>query len=144
MPGSRTSAIVKYHNDHSAYGMALKDMQIYLENGIVGSNSPALSSVNIGSYITVCGQQHILIGRVTEYLVDEHLKGAWERCGGRRWIHNFKMEWLTPILQLTTLIDITLKEICDNSGVDHKKFFHPICHSSNYKGVVLKLLTNIV
>ena len=146
MPGRRTSAIVKYHDNFSAERRAWKDVSISLENSIIGSNSPAMASVNTGSYITVCTNNgdYICIGKVVDLHVDEYSKTVWERSGGCRWKYNFKVEWLTPIINLTPLIKITLKEICDYSGVDYRKFFHPICHSSNYRGVVEKLLENII
>ena len=146
MPGTRTSAIVKYHDNFSAQRMAWKDMLIGLENSIIGSNSPAMGSVNIGSYITVCtnNSDYICIGKVIKLELDEYTISVWERSGGCRWKYNFKVEWLTPIINLTPLIKITLKEICDYSGVNYRRFFHPICHSSDYRGVVEKLLENIM
>ena len=165
MPGGRTSATIHYTDSCSAQGKSLMDALISQDNGIVGSNSPALASVNRGSLVVIhnpgcwcLGNSHearcrhrkraldkqwLCIGEIVEEVMDDYDAGAWERAGGLRWKHNFKVKWLTPIVRLNTHVKITLQEICANVGVDYRNFFHPVCHSSNFRRVVEKLVENV-
>ena len=140
-------------------------MEISEEKSIVGSNSPALASVNKGSLVVVhspacwclgnshdarCGHrkmglhtQWLAIAQIEKEVTDEYVVGAWEREGGLRWKYNFQVKFLTPIVPLTTYVKLTIQEICYNVGVDYRKFFHPVCHSSNFRCVVEKLVENI-
>ena len=166
MPGGRTSATIHYTYSHSAQHKPLVDMAISQDYSIVGSNSPALASVNKGSLVVVhnpgcwcLGNSHearcrhrkraldmqwLSIGEIIEEVIDEHDMGAWEREGGLRWKYNFKVKWLTPVIRLSTYVKITIQEICGNVGVNYRDFFHPVCHSSNFRRVVEKLVENVV
>ena len=166
MPGGRTSAGIHYTDAHSAQGKALIDIAISQSFDIVGSNSPALASVNKGSFVVVhspgcwcLGNSHearcrhrkrvldkqvFCIGEIVEEVTHEYVVGSWKREGGLRWKYNFKVKWLTPIIRLSTYVKITIQEICSNVGVNYRDFFHPIKHNSDFRRVVEKLLENIV
>jgi hypothetical protein len=83
------------------------------------------------------------IGEIVEEVTDEYMVGSWEREGGLRWKYNFKVKWLTPITRLSSYVKMTIQEICSNVGVNYRDFFHPVCHSSNFRRVVEKLVENV-
>jgi hypothetical protein len=87
--------------------------------------------------------QWLAIAQIEKEVTDEYVVGAWEREGGLRWKYNFQVKFLTPIVPLTTYVKLTIQEICYNVGVDYREFFHPVCHSSNFRRVVEKLVENI-
>lgn len=140
----RTSAIVMYTNNASVDNNSNTDMRIGFENEIVGSNSPAMSSVGQGTLVVVHNRETLCIGEVLGKATHDE-STCWSNAGqgGREWTYNFKVKWLTDIVLVTPLLKITIKELCDYSSQDSSKFFHPVCHSSNFRNVVFKLVENI-
>ena len=140
----RTSAIVTYTNKASVGNDSNKDMSIGFDNCVVGSNSPAMSSVAKGTLVVVHNRQTLCIGEVLGKATHDE-STCWSKAGrgGRNWKYNFKVKWLTHIAPVTTLLKIIIKELCDYSSVESKKFFHPVCHSSNFRKVVSQLVENI-
>lgn len=140
----RTSAIVTYTNNASVGNNSNNDMRIGFENEVVGSNSPAMSSVARGTLLVVHNKETMCIGEVLRNATyNESICWTNAGQGGREWRFNFKVRWLSGIVVVTPLVKITIKELCDYSSQDSKKFFHPVCHSSNFRKVVSKLVENI-
>jgi hypothetical protein len=140
----RTSAAVIYKNNASVGNNSNNDMQIGFENGVVGSNGTAMPSVGEGTVILVHNKETMCIGVVIRKATRDE-STCWINAGegGREWKYNFKVRWLTDIVLITPLLKIIIKELCDYSSQDSSKFFDPVCHSSNFRNVVFRLVENI-
>ena len=140
----RTSALVVYADKASVDNDSNKDISIGFDNSVVGSNSTAMSAVAKGTLLLVHNHKILCIGEVLRKATHDE-STCWTKAGrgGRMWSFNFKVKWLTKIVVLTPLVDIIVKELCDYSSLESKKFWHYLSHTSKFRDVVSKLVDRI-
>ena len=133
----RLSAHCCYADAYSVGGRALIDMTMGHENGIVGCNLPSFGPGHIvkGTTIIVHDNKNLHISEATGSDPEEYETYLWKNQNGLRWKYNHKVRCLTPVVPLTE----ELREYIRSLGVNEKRFWHNINHSSEFRPVLLKL-----
>lgn len=132
----RLSAHCCYADKWSVGGQAFIDMMIGHENRLMGCNLPSFGRGHIvpGTLIIVTDKLHIQISEAIGD-ADECEVSLWKNRGGLTWRYNYKIRPLTPVVPLTQ----ELHEYIESLGVNKRRFWHNINHSSEFRPVLLKI-----
>jgi len=115
---------VSYVDEFSAEKSCLRDLEIGLENQVVGCNSKTFGSSQKGDFVIICarhaGRLFVCIGEI-----DEAVKtSVWADQGGVRWQYNFRFTPLTKIVEVDKEKKERIKEMCDMYEVNPNMMFN--------------------
>ena len=124
---------ITYVNKYSAKKSSKRDLEIGIENGVVGCGNKRLNNATRGDHVIINGNEdgikYVVIGRLIEK-IDSCDK--WIIEGGHKWPYNWKYEPLTPIFQYTSDIKIDIKKICSTQEPQPKGIYYGHVFNSRF------------
>jgi hypothetical protein len=97
---------VTYTNEHSVNHDSYRDVQIGLENRVVGSGTGHLVYANTDDIVIIRSKNHLMFAVLNEILPGCN---AWSSHGGENWQTNFSITPLTGIIERTPTFEEMLR-----------------------------------
>lgn len=132
---------IVYKNEFSADHSSYRDLEIGVENGVVGCSSKVFGSNNTkrGDLVLITGEKnkkrYAVIGMLTEKIEGDCIE--WLIQGGKLWDYNWKYIPLTNIFQID---NEEIKELSFRHNIKWKNVFHPRFSSKIVRPVVDELI----
>lgn len=136
---------VSYTDAFSANGCSLIDLQLGVQNCVVGCNSSVFGSSQPGDLVIMTAssakKQYFALGTLCERLP---ICSVWKDAGGHSWEHNFTyVPLVSGIYERTDDINAYVAELCTKHGVNPKHFFHPRFCGERYAPVLQELVRKL-
>ena len=97
---------VTYTNEHSVNNDSYRDLQIGLENRVVGSGTGHLVYANTYDIVIIRSKNHLMFAVLNEILPGCN---AWSSHGGENWQTNFSITPITGIIEKTLKFEDILR-----------------------------------